>query len=276
MSLSGFEFDDDITCIPNDGLSIVKPNQQISPFEQLKHYDGSRNEYWLARELQPLLGYKQWRQFEDCVERATLACRNSGGQVLDHLASIRKMILAGKGATRELQDYRLSRYGCYLSAMNGDPRKPEIAAAQTYFAVKAREAEVLPTQTAEIELKKLELHLLQAKQQYLDRSYAIQLSTSPAMLAWLRGETPPPARVEYLDRFIDPKTRKEVGSTDGRSRSSVNYRCRVEPKIQARQRPREERPETRFDSTTTAWKTGTRLPTSASIRCLKIQFMTRR
>ena len=148
------------------------------------------------------------------------------------------MILAGKGATRELQDYRLSRYGCYLSAMNGDPRKPEIAAAQTYFAVKTREAEELPTQTAEIELKKLELHLLQAKQQYLDRSYAIQLSTSPAMLAWLRGETPPPARIEYLDRFIDPKTRKEVGSTDGRSRSSADYRCRVEPEIQARQRPR--------------------------------------
>ncbi len=230
MSLSGFEFDNDRTCTLDNGLSFIETNQQFSLFEQLKHYDGSLNEYWLARELQPLLGYKQWRQFEDCVERATLACRNSGGQVLDHFADARKMIQAGKGANRELQDYRLSRYGCYLSAMNGDPRKPEIAAAQTYFAVKTREAEVLPTQIAEIELKKLELHLLQAKQQYLDRSYAIQLSTSPAMLAWLRGETPPPARVESKDRFVDSRTGKEVGSSNGRSLTQLITEVGLNPK----------------------------------------------
>ncbi len=216
-SLSEFEFDGNNAHVVDSGLSIIRPNQNSSPFEQIKHFDSSGKEYWLARELQPLLGYRQWRQFEDCLERAKLACRNSGAQVNDHFADARKMIKAGKGATRELQDYQLSRYGCYLTAMNGDPRKIEIATAQTYFAVKTREAEIiLPAQAKELELKKLELELIRAKQRYLDVSYAIQLSSSPAMLEWLRGGAPPPKEVVYKERFVDAAGR-EVGSSEGRS-----------------------------------------------------------
>lgn len=241
MSLSEFSFDSDPTRATGDSLSVIEPNQNFSPFEQIKRFDTSNNEYWLARELQPLLGYKQWRQFEDCVERAKIACRNSKQQVNDHFADARKMIKVGKGATRELLDCRLSRYGCYLTAMNGDPRKPEIAAAQTYFAIKTRYAEVtLPALAEELELKKLELQILQAKQQYLDRSYAIQLSTSAAMLAWLRGETPPPALVEYRERFIDSRSGKEVGSASGRSLTQLIADAGLNPKS-ARDRNRVKR-----------------------------------
>jgi len=231
MSLSEFEFDGNETHVVDGGLSIVRPNQNSSPFEQIKHFDGSGKEYWLARELQPLLGYRQWRQFEDCLERAKLACRNSGAPINDHFADIRKMIKAGKGATRELQDYQLSRYGCYLTAMNGDPRKIEIATAQTYFAVKTHEAEaILPAQIKELELKKLDLELIQAKQRYLETSHAIQLSTSLATLAWLRGETPPPPKVEYRDRFIVAATKKEIGSSSGRSLTQLISDAGLNPK----------------------------------------------
>ena len=230
MSLSGFEFDDDRTCSPSDGLSVVESNQNFSPFEQIKRFDASNSEYWLARELQPLLGYSQWRQFDDCVNRAKLACQNSGEHNNDHFADARKLIKAGKGAARELQDYRLSRYGCYLTAMNGDPRKSEIAAAQTYFAVKTREAEVLPTQAQEIELKKLELELIRSKQYYQDTGYAITLSTSLATLRYFRGDAPPPKEIERIEHFVDVRTGKEVGSTEGRSLTQLIADAGLNPK----------------------------------------------
>ncbi len=230
MSLSRFEFDDDRTCIPSDGLSVVELNQNFSPFEQSKRFDASNNEYWLARELQPLLGYSQWRQFDDCVNRAKLACQNSGEHDKDHFADARKLIKVGKGGVRELQDYRLSRYGCYLTAMNGDPRKSEIAAAQTYFAVKTREAEVFPTQTQEIEFKKLELELIRSKQHYQDTGYAIALSTSLAMLRYFRGDAPPPKEVERIEHFVDPLTGKEVGSVSGKSLTQLIADAGLNPK----------------------------------------------
>ncbi len=90
--------------------------------------------------------------------------------------------------------------------------------------------EVIPVQAQELELKKLELQLIQAKQRYQDTGYAIQLSTSPAVLTWLRGESPPPARVEYKERFIDSRTGKEVGSTDGRSLTQLITDAGLNPK----------------------------------------------
>jgi DNA-damage-inducible protein D len=109
-------------------------------------------EWWSARELMPLLGYSQWRRFEDSIDRAKAACQNSGNQVADHISQVAKMISLGKGAVREVIDYHLSRFGAYLVAMNGDPRKPEIAAAQRYFAVQARRAELeLPARVAAAE-----------------------------------------------------------------------------------------------------------------------------
>lgn len=116
-----------------------------SPFDSIRQViwpDGV--EFWSARDLMPLLGYAQWRQFADAIERAKAAATNSGATAEDHFADARKMVPLGSGAQREVVDYRLTRYGAYLAAMNSDPRKPAVAAAQTYFAVKTREAETRP------------------------------------------------------------------------------------------------------------------------------------
>ena len=129
-------------------------------FDQLRHLDSHGVEYWNARELAAPLGYPKWDRFGKVIEKATLACENSGSEAFDHFRGASKMIATGKGAMREVTDYRLTRYGAYLTAMNGDPRKPEIAAAQAYFAAKTREAEVVvPAQDAELEKLRLELEL---------------------------------------------------------------------------------------------------------------------
>lgn len=112
-------------------------------FESIKHINEDGQEYWLARELQPVLEYTQWRRFSDAIERAKLACKNSGFEIEDHFADIGKMVDIGSGAEREIYDVMLSRYACYLIVMNGDPRKEIIALGQTYFAIKTRQQELI-------------------------------------------------------------------------------------------------------------------------------------
>lgn len=112
-------------------------------FESIKHINEEGQEYWLARELQPVLEYVQWRRFADAIERAKLACKNSGFEIEDHFADVGKMVGLGSGAEREVDDVMLSRYACYLIVMNGDPRKEVIAVGQTYFAIKTRQQELI-------------------------------------------------------------------------------------------------------------------------------------
>lgn len=111
-------------------------------FEQLKQVNAHGAEYWSARDLQPLLGYSQWRRFEDAITRAVTSCTQSGNDPAHHFASAGKMIALGKGGVREVPDFQLSRFACYLIAQNGDPRKPEIAFAQKYFAIQTRRQEL--------------------------------------------------------------------------------------------------------------------------------------
>lgn len=112
-------------------------------FESIKHINKEGQEYWLARELQSVLEYAQWRNFAEAIERAKLACKNSGFEITDHFAGISKTIDMPKGAHKDIPDYMLSRYACYLIVMNSDPRKEVIAVGQTYFAVKTRQQELI-------------------------------------------------------------------------------------------------------------------------------------
>ena len=107
-------------------------------FEDIKHIDENGNEYWLARELQNVLGYHQWRSINDLIERAISACKESKYNIDDHFALYRKMVDIGSKTTRKIIDYKLSRYACYLIVMNGNPQKEIIALAQTYFAIQTR------------------------------------------------------------------------------------------------------------------------------------------
>jgi DNA-damage-inducible protein D len=116
--------------------------KEYKNFESIKHVADNGNEYWLARELAPALEYVEWRNFAKVLDRAVLACKNSGYSVGDHFVEVNKTIPMPKGASKKIIDFRLSRYACYLIVQNGDPRKEIIALGQTYFAIQTRRQEV--------------------------------------------------------------------------------------------------------------------------------------
>jgi len=115
---------------------------QKDKFETIKHIDENGDEYWLARELQDVLGYAQWQRFSEVIDRAMVSCKLNEQEPKYHFTNAGKMIELGKGGMRNVIDYRLTRFACYLIVMNGDPRKEPIAHGQMYFAVKTRQQEV--------------------------------------------------------------------------------------------------------------------------------------
>lgn len=116
-------------------------NEQ-QPFEVIKNTDREGREFWSARDLGPLLDYKEWRNFQKVILKAVIACEASGQHASDHFVESNKMVELGSGANRNLEDIKLSRYACYLVVQNGDPSKPVIAAGQTYFALQTRRQEL--------------------------------------------------------------------------------------------------------------------------------------
>ena len=111
-------------------------------FEQIKSTRTDGSEYWSARELSLVLDYTEWRNFSKVMDRAMIACQNSGYDTLDHFVEVNKMVEIGSGTKRQVIDYELSRYACYLIVQNGDPRKEVIALGQTYFAIQTYRQEI--------------------------------------------------------------------------------------------------------------------------------------
>ena len=143
-------------------------SQSNSPFDSIKRLEKDGTEYWLSTELLSMLGYKSWKRQKETVERAILSAKNSGETVESHFVDVVQMVQIGDSkAFREvLKDFKLTRYAAYLTAQNGDPRKPEIAMAQSYFAIKTREAEVIiPAKNDRIRELELMVQLAQAETQ---------------------------------------------------------------------------------------------------------------
>ena len=119
-------------------------------FDEIRHEENGI-EFWYARELMQLLDYSKWQNFENVLSKARVACSNNGIAVENHFADVSKMVTLGSGANREVEDYMLTRYACYLIAENGDPRKEQIAFAQSYFAVQTRKQELIEERISYIE-----------------------------------------------------------------------------------------------------------------------------
>ena len=120
-------------------IATIGPSKD---FESIKKLDENGTEYWTARELMELLGYSEWRAFDEVIARAIKASTNSGQDTLDHFGQLTKMVRTGSNAVRPTKDWKLDRYACYLVAQNGDSTKSEIALAQTYFAIQTRKQEI--------------------------------------------------------------------------------------------------------------------------------------
>ena len=124
----------------------------MEQYDAVVHKEEEVNiEFWYARELMPLLGYERWENFEKAVSRAMNSCETSGIDVLDHFREVTKMVPLGSGSKRNVKDYMLTRYACYLIAQNGDPKKEEIAFAQSYFAIQTRKQELIEERITYIE-----------------------------------------------------------------------------------------------------------------------------
>lgn len=128
-------------------MDIEKIKQYKSSFDNIVKYitddNGKQIEVWYARELQIVLGYEQWKNFNIAIQRAILSCKTQGINYVDHFAEVGKMVSLGSNSTRQIQDFMLTRFACYLIAQNGDSKKEQVAFAQSYFAVQTRKIEII-------------------------------------------------------------------------------------------------------------------------------------
>ncbi|MEY4030138.1 MAG: hypothetical protein RJA90_1337 [Bacteroidota bacterium] len=186
--------------------------------EQIKElfaqFEATASEYegiecWSARELQHLLGYSKWENFQKVIDKAKESCKNAGEQISDHLPDVRKMVPIGSGAEKEIDDILLSRYACYLIAQNGDSRKEEIAFAQNYFAVQTRRAELVEQRLLEYERVKAREKLSQTEKQLSGVLYERGVDEKGFGIIRSKGD-------QALFRLTTQQLKKKMQVPDGR------------------------------------------------------------
>ena len=137
----------------------------------IQHDNDAQVEFWYARDLMALLGYERWENFENAVKRAMESCETSVIEVSDHFREVTKMVTLGSGSQRGIRDYMLTRYACYLIAQNGDPKKEEIAFAQSYFAVQTRKQELIEERISLIERTEARMRLRESEKRLSQNIY---------------------------------------------------------------------------------------------------------
>ncbi len=166
-------------------------------------------ECWSARELQNLLGYSKWENFQKVIDKAKESCRNAGEQITDHFPDVRKMVPIGSGAEKEIDDILLTRYACYLIAQNGDSRKEEISFAQNYFAVQTRRAELVEQRLLEFERVKAREKLSQTEKQLSGVLYERGVDEKGFGIIRSKGD-------QALFRLTTQQLKKKMQVPDGR------------------------------------------------------------
>ncbi|MBD2254626.1 BRO family protein [Nostoc parmelioides] len=218
--------------------AITSAQSTHSPFDQIRKIDDDVTEYWLATELLTLLGYQTWKRIKDTVERAKISAKNSGIDSSCHLVDVVQMAQIGTSqAFREvLKDYKLSRHACYLVAMNGDPRKPEIAAAQNYFAFKTREAELAP-QSQEL-LSQLLSKIEQQNKVIQEQGQAITSLSSANAELQAQVQTLLPPSSDFIPPGWDAEVWNQLPPQDKRHFRFLFRRRNFQPSAQGQEKPK--------------------------------------
>lgn len=152
-------------------MEIQMVREMSGSFNDYAHETEDGLEFWFARDLQKILGYTKWENFVNAIEKAIESCKTAGFEPLDHFPEFRKKVKLGSGSEREIQDYMLTRYACYLIAQNGDPGKPEIAFAQTYFASQTRKQELIEERCAQLDRMKARKKLTETEKKFSEVLY---------------------------------------------------------------------------------------------------------